>query len=121
MWGKFDNIKKIPMPVSHLREQANYLSEATGHILQGYVIQSAKDDRFETELDIIVPSLNDYRHTLLRVVHSIRIYPVEIHDFANEEKHTYENEASFLSRLEHILTSRAVRNIIETLISQSQT
>ncbi len=121
MWVKFDNIRKIPMPVSYLREQANYLGEATGHILQGEVVQSAKDERFEAELDIVVPNLNYYRHTLLRVVHSIRIYPGEIHDLVNEEKHICENEGSFLSRLEQILTSQGVRNIIETLISQSQT
>lgn len=121
MWGKFDNLKEMPTPAGYLKEQAEYLGDATNQILQGEIVHSAQNNRFETDLDIVVPNLNYYRHTLLRVIHPVSIYPLEIHDFANEDKYTCEDESSFLDRLERILSSRAVRKIIETLISQSRT
>lgn len=123
MWGNLDYLDDIRTPTTYLKEQGNLLSEKTGGLLKGDVLNtSVRDaDHTESELHIIVPTANNYRYGLLKVKYLIKgMYPLQITDYANDQKHECRDEEEFLSTLESVLSSKSVMEILGTLFSMSK-
>lgn len=122
LWGDLGSLAKIKTPVVFLKEQANQLTQATQGTLRGRVSQFGQGDQIEADLEVVAPALGDYSYTILKIRHSLDVYPVKVFDAST---HMIEREAdlcydekSFLESLESILSSDGVRKVISTLLSQ---
>ena len=121
LWGDLGDLEKVPTPKSHLREQADILSEATKYVLMGHVSEVVSPGgTFQLELNIIVQNLNNYKRTILEVTHKIEPYPLRVRDYENSVVYECKDEGEFLAILENILTSPKVRRVISSLIAQSK-
>lgn len=122
MWGDFKDVEKIKTPAVYLREQADILSKNTNSVLMGEVTSEVSPSgRFRVELDIMVPTLNNYRYTVVTIRHGLKIYPINITDNTNSLVFECKDEEQFLSKLEPILSSPGIKRVISTLIAQSST
>jgi hypothetical protein len=81
LWPSDLELETIITPVSILRTQANLLGERTRGMLVGEVKTWTKGDTIHHALDVVVPALENYRYRLLKVHHSMALYPV----FVDEE------------------------------------
>jgi hypothetical protein len=122
LWGDLKDLEKIKVPKNHLTKQADLLSEATDYVLTGEVTQDiSTSGKFSFDLDIVAPALNNYRHTILSIIHGINPYPLRVNDYANNKTFMEcKDEESFLEILGSVLSSPSVRRIISSLIAQSE-
>jgi len=122
MWGDLTGLEKIKTPTIFLREQADHLWKDTKYTVKGEVSrESTSGGRFRVELDIVAPSINNYRYTVVTVRHPLDVYPLTITNDVTNEEYECKNEKTFLETLEFILSSAQVRKVISMLISQSST
>jgi len=119
-WGDLGNLEDVKTPGSHLREQAEVLTRETKGLLVGQVHQVPQGDQISVELNIVVPALSDYRWNVLRVLHPLAIYPLEVQESQTYEWQKCPDEAAFLATLKAILSSPKVRKAIATLLAQSK-
>ena len=119
LWGDLSNLEAVRTPASILREQAQKLAELTDYTLNGDVTVGKYGDRFQVTLRIVAPALNDYRLELIRVVHPIDIWPLQMRDVLAEEDYEASSEQEFVTHLGEILSSAQVKRVIAMLISQS--
>ena len=77
-------------------------------------------ERLSSTLIIVVPSLNDYRYSLLNVTHSLDLYPVRITNYIDNSSHDCNSEKEFIDKLREILSSPKVRKALITLKSLSK-
>jgi hypothetical protein len=71
-------------------------------------------------LDLVAPTLNNYRYTVLDVRHKVEIYPCEVLPFGSYSGAVKcETEAQFLETLRGLLGSSKVRGVIAGLLAQS--
>ena len=75
-------------PVTILREQASFLGQQTGNLVEAEVggaqvigLDGAQvlGGRFFYDFVIVAPALGRYRYRLFQIAHDIRLYPVEIY------------------------------------------
>jgi hypothetical protein len=128
LWGDLSSLERLRTPKEILVEQANLLSEATQGAIVGVVdsrVESTLFGRdtvsgqeFVHDLDVRVPSLNNYTYTLLTVAHGIDLYPVEV------SSETYSvgkcaTEEAYIELLLKILSSQRTKGILSKLLSQA--
>jgi hypothetical protein len=119
LWGDLSNLEAVRTPASILREQAQKLAELTNYTLKGDVSVDKYGDRFQVTLHIVAPALNDYRLLLIKVLHPIDIWPLEMRDVLAEQDYEASSEEEFVTVLGEILSSAQVKRVIAMLISQS--
>lgn len=117
LWGKFD-LEKIKTPKAVLREQAELLSSMTKGLLQGYVDDRSRGEKFRINLGIEVPALNNYRYLILEVNYGIAFYPLEVESNIADNCYECASEEDFVDVLKQILSSDDVKNVVRGLISQ---
>src|SRR5580700_1642574 len=80
LWGDLTTLEKVRTPKSILQEQASYLTQATEGVLVGSLDDARLSGRgsFTYDLEVEVPALNGYTFTLLRINHSVELYPVQV-------------------------------------------
>lgn len=107
-----------------MKEQASALSEDTKGILVGEVntqVSRQSSGEIVYSLDIIVPTLNAFRYSLLRVDQPITIYPLSILDQStNSWVMGINNDEEFTKALSEILSSDQTSRIINALLSQAR-
>jgi hypothetical protein len=119
LWGSLD-FEPVTTPKSILEKQANYLTERTRGTLQGRVGDQSEGEVFIFDLDIVAPSLNKYRYTVLTVRHTIELYPISVFAEAQENRGVLcHNQAEFETALSGILQAPRTRRVISALLSQS--
>lgn len=97
MWGKIEELETMSLPVAHLREQAEILSEMTNRIVRGRVFAGqAQKGNFVYFLETVVPSLNDYSMGILRIEYPITLYPLRMVDMINAKNYLSNNEEEFV-------------------------
>jgi hypothetical protein len=122
LWGDLSSLQVINTPKAILLEQADELTRGTNGVLVGEVNSTPqKDGGFQHRLDVVVPSLNGYRRTLLTIRHSIELYPVtflwmEGDHLTSEE---FDDEPAFLIELGERLASPEIRTVLTALKSQA--
>lgn len=120
-WGDLGDLEKVPTPKTHLKEQADILTQVTKYVLQGEVTQEVSPEgTFTFKLDIIARHLNNYRHSILLITHGIELYPLNLYDCVNDRRFECKDEENFLIVLRAVLSSASVRKVISSLISQSK-
>jgi len=120
LWGNLDEFKKIKTPLSIVREQGALLTQETKGILRGEVKINATGENISFSFFIIAMQLNRYKYLALQVEHDVFIYPVKVYSGIHEKWTECRDEASFLARIESILSSLEMKTIIESLLSQSE-
>ncbi len=121
LWGDLGDLGTFRTPANILREQARMLGELTNNVLMGDVkVSKIGGDYFENVLRIIVPPLGNYSYDMLRVVYPPKLYPLKIWDGVNDRRHNCIDEDAFILKLEEILQSDSVRNVIKLLLSQCE-
>ncbi len=71
LWSTADLKVSILTPIAILRTQATLLSQTTQRLLVGEVRTTTSDKgELIIDFDVVVPALNNYRHTLLTVKHT---------------------------------------------------
>lgn len=120
LWGNFEDLKKIRTPLAILREQGELLTSSTDGILEGR-ISSEKYylGGFEISLFIVAPMLNEYSCLVLKLRHPLDFYPVTVTSDFTSSSIECKTEEDFIRGLGTILSSDEVRDIIQSLISQS--
>lgn len=116
LWGDLTDLEAFKTPKSILNEQAEILTEETSGLLQGHIESTTAKDQFLHDFDVIVPSLNHYVHTILRVEHDIELYPLML--YGPEGKTECPNEVSFKEALRNSLAPKKLRKLLSSLISQ---
>lgn len=123
LWGDLPNVEDAGRsPKTILEEQANYLSEGTSHVLRGKVETTTTADIYKQiihQFSIVAPFLNGYEVLIVSAYHDAETYPVSLDDEINNVARTEcSNQEAFEIALEKVLTSKKVRSVINSLLSQ---
>lgn len=120
MWGDLSDLDIVRTPKAILIEQSMHLAEHTDGVLVGDVDeQLVGSSRFSIDLDILVPSLNNYRYTVLSARHDVELYPVRVHADRPPTSQKCDDEAAFIETVSAILSSAEVKTILSRLLSQA--
>ena len=116
LWPDFA-IAPAKSPKSILKEQAGYLMAKTNNVLSAEVETLQYSDQIIHDFYIVAPAINNYRYNLLRVVHKVFFYPLEIsgHGDSCEAR----DEKEFISELSNMFNHPETKKIISSLLSQS--
>jgi hypothetical protein len=118
LWGDLGSLAIVRTPKTVLEEQAALLTEATKGLLVGRVLDETQGESFHYDLAVIVPALNNYKYTILSVIHSLKIYPVRIRAQRPPVTTGHLSLDAFEKGIERVLTSSAVRSALSHLRSQ---
>ncbi len=119
LWGDLSSLavdRRTPKRV--LNEQAQVLTKVTKGVLVGSVSESAVGPLFGYDLNVVVPALNNYTLTIVRVVHPLEVYPVHVIAARARVDKTCKNEAELEAVIGNILSSNQVRADLSRLKSQ---
>jgi len=108
----------IQTPVTIMKEQAALLGQKTSNLVVGDVRTYADNNGFHQVFNLEAPSLGGYKYELLRVIHSIKLYPVDIH--FDDRTIRAESQEEFVEKLREIFAHDKTKNVIQALIAQSQ-
>ncbi|MFN0124354.1 MAG: hypothetical protein ACKV2V_27965 [Blastocatellia bacterium] len=108
-------------PVGILREQASRLGEKTKNIVEARVSTSKNGPTLIHTFTLVAPAMDNYQYALLGVSHpAFELYPVNIQYFPTNAGLAARAQDEFLERLGQYLSTEKTRNIIQSLIAQSQ-
>ena len=120
LWGDLGALEIVRTPKDILKEQASFLTKATEGVLVGNVDEMDANGDFRYDLDVQVPSLNDYTYTLLSITHGLDLYPVRVSARADALTETCDDETEFEAVLRTVLSSKQVKLILSRLLSQAR-
>ena len=121
LWGDLEGLPEMKAPSLYLIEQGKILKKMTKDLLSFKVYNDTPyENTFVCTFYIVAELLNDYKYQLLSIYYGFEIYPLELHDAANNQKYKCYKESDYLDTLEKVFTSDQVRKIIASLISQSK-
>jgi hypothetical protein len=120
LWGDLSTTDTLRTPFIILKEQSSILTQATQGLLVGDV--QRYQDQFNQEnfliLQIVAPSLDGYRYSIVEVTHGTSLYPVKVKSLASDDfSRECASETSFEKALGEVLTSHEVRQIVSVLLS----
>lgn len=117
LWpADFGQAGTVP-PVVILREQADNLTSMTNGVIEGRVSTTKDKHRFFHNLQLCVPSLDEYTFGLLHVVHGIPVYPADI-VFEEGTVTIARSQEGFIQALRTILSSDGTKAVIRDLLAQ---
>lgn len=119
LWGEISIDETLETPVSILKAQAVALNKATKGILDGRVIQSSVHDHLVYEFRVVAPSLGNYSATILRIVHDMTLYPVEVDSEFADQGITAADPGALRQALKRVFQSEEVRRIVRGLAAQA--
>jgi len=123
LWGALPHLRdKINTPKRILQEQAQILADATQHLLVGDVRATGQGDSIIVSLNIVAPTLNNYRVNIVRVKHDALAYPALVFNAldSTDVHGTYCNdERALRQKLSEILGSEKVHTVVQSLLSQA--
>jgi hypothetical protein len=120
LWGDLTSLEVVRTPKTVLEEQANLLTKATKGVLFGVVEDASYPGQFQYNLDVRVPSLNNYSYTILSVSHSLDLFPLRLRAERPATDVKIDSDDQFEDLLERILSSSEVRSALSRLKSQVQ-
>ena len=137
LWGTIPKLKDIETPKRILREQSDYLSQATEGVLEARLIENWKgssndgvgedkhnDDLKELQLDLSIesPFLDGHFVNIIRVVHEMQIFPVTLINFLVYpfEYIAVNNSEEFKQHLARILQSDELLEEIKEMIIKAK-
>jgi hypothetical protein len=121
LWPTDIVVSKRRAPVALLREQANFLSDTTLHLVEGRVNSKASDkNQFWHDFYLVAPALDRYQFRLFTIEHDTDFYPLKL---LSEEGQSVvaKSEEDFTTQLADLFASEKTKKVIHALIAQSQT
>jgi hypothetical protein len=123
----------VVTPASILKTQATALSRKTIGLLQGEVRTWANEGNIYHQFVVVVPALENYRYSILRIHHGAPVYPVYVDEaptVAAEEQFTgfivgryksdvLPDDGNFRRWLREALASADTKRILESLLAQA--
>jgi hypothetical protein len=124
LWGKLPDTETITTPTTILKEQAAELTEMTKAVLLGDVTVVQQYSKFELQLIIRVPLLDNYEYVVLYATHTLDLYPVTVSPgwdrYTAKSQVTCTNREEFESAVGTILSSDKMRQVLTSLVAQSR-
>jgi hypothetical protein len=121
LWGDLSQVETVRTPFVILQEQARILTRETKGALVGVVERLQRGQLSAMSLDILVPTLNNYRYSVVEMTYdSVQLYPLTILTGTQRDRICY-SEEEFELALSEILSSPQVKKVIATLLSDVRT
>ena len=123
LWGSLEGIDTVRTPSMILQEQAGLLGELTKEVLEGRVGRDIvnDDNRMIVSLYVVAPAIQRYSVQILGLDYNYaNVYPVIVSDSIKGRRRQANTENELLSFLKDTLSSSHVKNVIATLIAESQ-
>ncbi len=127
LWGELPSVEDVRTPTLILKEQAALLADMTQSVLYGEVTfgkSRSGADKFELELRIVAPALDNYTYDAVVVMQPLALYPLKVWPGWERYNPQVEKICSSADELElalaEILGSDTVRRVIAALIAQSR-
>jgi hypothetical protein len=121
LWADLSQLQIVRAPRTVLLEQAQFLTEATKGTFVGAVDEvRASGSPFRYSLTVEVPSLNNYRITVLWIEHEIELYPVRLVASRTKTDAFCANETEFEKAVGSVLSSSEITTLLSRLMSQLQ-
>ncbi|WP_332862689.1 hypothetical protein [Janthinobacterium svalbardensis] len=118
LWGYIPGAASMATPYSILIGQGKLLSDHTGGQITGYVQKTTSSGEFSVDLFLRVEQLNNYRYHLLRVQHSVELYPLYMTPSGKKSSIACFDEEEFKRELKVILSGDSTMKIIQALLAQ---
>lgn len=118
LWGDLSDLALVRTPKSLLKEQGDYLTKATNGLLIGVVHEESTVDNFWYDLNVKVPTLNNYVYTILSLRHGIELYPTNVMSRSLPEAEQCNDEEELKQIISKVLSSNDVRYVLSRLKSQ---
>ncbi len=118
LWCEIPDVDNIRTPQSMLAEQGDMLSEMTNERLRCRITKVQQNQMFNYDFAIVAPSLANYSQKIIKVVHSMTIYPATLYHEQSGEEYTAHNDDEFMTHLGGILASAENRLVIAGLNAQ---
>jgi hypothetical protein len=114
----------VRTPASILKTQAAALSKKTHGLLGGEVDTWTYKDSIYHRFYVVVPALENYRYSLMRVHHGPTLYPVIVdEDPVDGDRgmlaHDFKDEEAFRAWLRESFNRVETRRILESLLAQA--
>lgn len=111
----------ITTPVSILKQHAASLSSKAKYLITGEVETWTANSMIYHRLNVVVPALDNYKYSLLRIHHSPTLYPVHIDEDPLDEHFfgEFADEESFRQYLRRAFSSEATKRILQSLMAQA--
>lgn len=139
LWPTDISVYKLRAPITLMREQAGFLCEQTGGLVDGEVttkvlipsvfVRLAQEEgaevvkcEFEHSFYVVAPALDRYQFLLFSILHPNTFYPLFVSTGIKEfpEKMKVESEEEFVKTLVALFSSAETKRIIHALLAQSQ-
>jgi len=106
-----------------MKEAARDLEKKTNYVLRGEVETVTSADEFVHVFFVVAPKLNDYRYEVVRVSHTLQLYPATIHP--RESMSTLVGQAcaspeELREGLRQAFATKDVQEPVRSLLSQSR-
>ncbi len=116
LWGELPDVEEIKTPFVILKEQAELLTEKTDGLLVGEATQKQIGQGFQCMLDIVVPTLNNYKYRVLSLVYKMTLYPLNLSP-ANKPSVSCSDEDEFKKELGNIFKFQETQDVISKLLA----
>ena len=114
------DVNNLRLPVTVLKEQASALSQQTKGVLVGELrtVPTNSQDSVQYSLDIVVPTLNNYRYRVLTMAQPLALYPLTVIG-SGCQSFTARNEQELSVALQRIFNSDYTQRVLASLIAQA--
>ena len=121
LWGNIPSksTTNVVSPFAILEEQGKQLETATKSKLTGKTVRGGQyGNKFVIDFYIYAPTLGQYTYPLLKVIHGIDMYPLQIRQHGEHDEVDCRDKDDFEQKLQSILSSHEVYRVIESLLNQ---
>ena len=120
LWPTDFGMPQSTPPVVLLKQQASLLGTITNNLVEAEINTTQSGNQFYHTLVLVAPALDNYRYALLRVIHEIDLYPLEMRYLPTGVSNTVTDENSFKAHLSSCFAEPKTRQVIAALIAQSK-
>jgi hypothetical protein len=113
-------VTEVQTPYEILKTQADFLTQGSNGVLIGEVKKIQTEETIEYTMDIVVPSLGNYRHSILSCAHKVDFpYPTEVSSIAKKsyleviEREGKVNKNNSLNPVERLMNPQIIRSLSE--------
>ncbi len=126
-WPKITKTK-TDTPLALIKQQGKFLEEHTSGVLTYHInkkptekkgAQSGKAMRYDFYIN--APHMDNFKFMLFYVIHDlVVVYPATIVYYTDDEPQQVHSKEEFEAALKNILSKESTKNILESLLAQSE-
>jgi hypothetical protein len=118
---KIPDISDLKVPLVLMKEQANALARQTSGLLRGEVETLLHEDDVYIYLNVVVPSLNDYKVNILTYRQPAQLYPGELaSQFRTLPTIRVKDQDDLTAAMQSILGSKECEKLLGSLLAQAR-